>query len=716
MTCRSCQSIITDNFCAECGAAASMPSKKKAKWPLVSFAALVLIAAIGLAYFFTFHERQGDLDARIMSVFRVDGEEVSLLNAGGARADAREGMRLHARYSVITGRSSFCHIMLDADSIVKIDAISDISIAQLTDRLLRINIHRGQVMVNLQDQIPGHELEAVIGNTVISVRGTLFVAGLYAGGEAIVTVLDGIVYVNNVPLFAGYTMRVYDGLEMIYEISPFDFSMADEFLISAVTDNHDRLLAAGFLDGMDFDEAAMAVVYVEDDEPDEYELVVDGVYVDEEPFEEVQPITVGEIIRFGDYDWRVLDVQGNQALLLTEYVLFDHWYHHTFEEVTWETSDIRRYLNNEFFNRFSPQDRARIAQTYVINSNNPWDWSDWGWHVSTPGGRNTWDRVFLLSIDEVQRSFGDSGLVARGATMGANARAANEPAWPEWSIYGWGIMDQFSEARIARDLQGTASRWWLRSPGFAPIIAADVFHDGRLDMAGYNVFREGGIGGGVRPALWLYLDNAAATEIPQDIVQYIAISPELRAAASAFYDVLTDYVSTHGISVGWGTFGVMGAFLADLDDSGIPALIVQFLTYDNLWGMHPVNTAVYAFTAGSVSQVFLCEMGTGQTGSPTYSIAITETGINFLSQWSAGHGAWSNILFMLDSGRLNQVVSLGGFEWFEEESEFYVNDFRVSEETYLQTREQLNIVEEIRLNELAEPPDVVIALLRGMME
>ena len=98
--------------------------------------------------------KSGDLDARIMSVFRVDGETVSLQNPGGARTDARAGMGLHAGYALSTGLGSFCYISLDADSIVKMDVSTDISIAHLTDRLLRINIDRGQVMVNLQHQAP----------------------------------------------------------------------------------------------------------------------------------------------------------------------------------------------------------------------------------------------------------------------------------------------------------------------------------------------------------------------------------------------------------------------------------------------------------------------------------------------------------------------------------------------------------------------------------
>jgi len=61
---------------------------------------------------------------------------------------------------------------------------------------------------------------------------------------------------------------------------------------------------------------------------------------------------VGEIVRFGGIEWRVLDVQDGKALLLSEYFLTP-WryirYHNIFTEVTWENSDIRWWLNNDFY-------------------------------------------------------------------------------------------------------------------------------------------------------------------------------------------------------------------------------------------------------------------------------------------------------------------------------------------------------------------------------
>ena len=211
---------------------------------------------------------------------------------------------------------------------------------------------------------------------------------------------------------------------------------------------------------------------------------------------------VGTIIPFGGFEWRVLDVQDNQALIVTENVIMGRRYHHASTSVTWAASEIRQYLNESFFYTFSPQDRARIVERTVINHDNPWDWSDMGGNFPSSGGINTTDRIFLLSIDEVLQYFGDSGMVAYGATMNGVARMANAPRRPAWGVYGGYIHDQYSESRIALDLDGWASSWWLRSPGQNPVRATIIGHDGFLVLDGLRV---GWPDIGIRPALWLRL-------------------------------------------------------------------------------------------------------------------------------------------------------------------------------------------------------------------
>lgn len=219
----------------------------------------------------------------------------------------------------------------------------------------------------------------------------------------------------------------------------------------------------------------------------------------------IHGVQAGDVVSFGDHNWRVLDVQGHRALVVTDEVVDFALFHEISQDVTWETSHLRWHLNNTFLDTFSASEKRRIIETYVVNSDNPWDFTELGGHEGTPGGSNTFDRVFLLSLDEVLRYFGDSGFVEEGSSVAWSVRSGNAPIMPSWGVYGWGVIDQYSESRAAFDTEGTPSWWWLRSPGHAPNAAVSVLTDGHLYMSGFDVFWVGGDGGGVRPAMWLYL-------------------------------------------------------------------------------------------------------------------------------------------------------------------------------------------------------------------
>ena len=55
----------------------------------------VFLAGLVFAVLFASCGDSGEMDARIVSVFRVDGDTVSLSNRAGVMTDARDGMSLH---------------------------------------------------------------------------------------------------------------------------------------------------------------------------------------------------------------------------------------------------------------------------------------------------------------------------------------------------------------------------------------------------------------------------------------------------------------------------------------------------------------------------------------------------------------------------------------------------------------------------------------------
>lgn len=233
-----------------------------------------------------------------------------------------------------------------------------------------------------------------------------------------------------------------------------------------------------------------------------------------EPAAPLTDVGAGDVIQFGSYSWRVLDVQGDRALIITESVISNQYHYPTQERVvvggqgfipqpdlTWENSYIRQYLNNNFYNSFDAADRARILETTVITNDNPW--------TGLRGGNNTTDRIFLLCIEEVVMYFGDSGVVPR--QLG--------PAESFW------IDDEYNSARAARDMGGTAHSWWLRSSGRGTNTAAFVEGEitdqrvgggigvaGAIDITGTMVSNTHG----VRPALWLNISNGIIDSLPQE--------------------------------------------------------------------------------------------------------------------------------------------------------------------------------------------------------
>ena len=187
------------------------------------------------------------------------------------------------------------------------------------------------------------------------------------------------------------------------------------------------------------------------------------------------------LIEFGDILWRVLDERDGKKLMISEYVLDFRTYHDDFIDVTWEHSDIRRWLNRDFYSQFTVAERAQIIEVEVINDDNLWE-------PRTPGGRDTMDKIFLLSVEEVVRYFGDSGELAI-------------PRSRDDFQDGWGFFDEFDDNRKARLKDSDfAAPWWLRSPGSVSVFAAFVDSDG-------SVFVNSPVGVdneiGVRPTLWI---------------------------------------------------------------------------------------------------------------------------------------------------------------------------------------------------------------------
>ncbi len=206
--------------------------------------------------------------------------------------------------------------------------------------------------------------------------------------------------------------------------------------------------------------------------------------------------------------WRVLNVNGTSAFLLSDKILDNYIYDLDFMEYnhTWERSAIRTLLNaydssqndagydyNYGFLKkaFSQSEQTAIKNTLIINEDNPYNGTSSGIEGGK-GGNNTYDKIFLLALSDVYAT-------DKAASYGFFKENYNDEARQCLST---------TYAKANGTLLSSENKtcdWWLRSPGW------------RIPPNGYNAVKVSdgyvGIGGeavnakfvGERPALYLDL-------------------------------------------------------------------------------------------------------------------------------------------------------------------------------------------------------------------
>ena len=180
--------------------------------------------------------------------------------------------------------------------------------------------------------------------------------------------------------------------------------------------------------------------------------------------------TENNYFKYEPIKWRVLQSENGEAFLLSDVILDNQPYNENYEDITWEESSLRAWLNGKFINRaFSDEEKENINITEIVNQDNP--------YYGAEGGNNTSDKIFLLSLSEVSEQQDDEK---------------------------YGFSDDEMRACENSDFSKNVYWWWLRSPGYYSLSAAGVGSDGWVDDDGYSVHRYDG----VRPALHLNLSSS----------------------------------------------------------------------------------------------------------------------------------------------------------------------------------------------------------------
>lgn len=228
----------------------------------------------------------------------------------------------------------------------------------------------------------------------------------------------------------------------------------------------------------------------------------------------------GDYVVFGRYEqdndlgngpepieWEILAEEDGRLLLISRYVLDCQKFHNDQTEITWETSDLRSWLNESFLKAaFSSEEQQMINLSTLANP-------------TVPGQTDpnvTQDKVFCLSIDEVMQYYEfdygfeddddlyDAGyshqLITAPTAYAIAQRVRYETISPDCELYDfWNL--RYDEYGI--DVIGMVGAWWwLRT---VPVeyevnTVCDVMIPGH---AGWGQGNNQCGPHGVRPAIWV---------------------------------------------------------------------------------------------------------------------------------------------------------------------------------------------------------------------
>ncbi|MCM1161650.1 MAG: leucine-rich repeat domain-containing protein [Roseburia sp.] len=223
--------------------------------------------------------------------------------------------------------------------------------------------------------------------------------------------------------------------------------------------------------------------------------------------------------------WRVLSVDGDVALLLSDKCLDIYKYNEADESMTWEECTLRSWMNgygadsnqckidysissNTLINKlFSDEEQEAIPQV-TVKADDSFDEAD--------QGNDTQDKIFLLSYNE-----------AINPDYGFLEDAEDDPARIAYNT-PYAAAGGSSQAGQTMDVNEPAY-WWLRSMQDS-LTASYIEVDGRMTVANPLVTEENI---SVRPALYLDLTSSLWEQVKDDDAEENQCSHENRRTEGA---------------------------------------------------------------------------------------------------------------------------------------------------------------------------------------
>ncbi|MBO4776453.1 MAG: hypothetical protein J5515_07545, partial [Lachnospiraceae bacterium] len=187
----------------------------------------------------------------------------------------------------------------------------------------------------------------------------------------------------------------------------------------------------------------------------------------------------GDIIKFGKYEqdgntsngkedieWLVLSNEDGRVLVISKYALDAKVYNTEYVSVTWENCTLRSWLNNEFLNSaFDDKEKKIIPSVTLENKDNPIN--------GRSGGNNTTDKVFCLSLDEIEKYFGEYNWYNENTMHGLNQKLICAPT--QYAINNGVEFHDITDSEYNKIIKYNYSNdaigsrgcwWWVRTPAY----------------------------------------------------------------------------------------------------------------------------------------------------------------------------------------------------------------------------------------------------------
>ncbi len=190
-------------------------------------------------------------------------------------------------------------------------------------------------------------------------------------------------------------------------------------------------------------------------------------------------------------DWIVIADADDRLLLLSEKVLDQRVFNDNYNATSWETSSVRKWLNEDFFNAAFNDEEKTIIEDYVTVLGD----------VSA-GTAEVTDKVFLLSREEAEAYIGaEEGSEGNRLCSPVTPHAINAGVWyiteEYYSLFG------FKDKGFSNEMIGCGN-WWLRSNGKDETRIMDVGASGIIRTTGHEAASKQD---GVRPAIYIRISG-----------------------------------------------------------------------------------------------------------------------------------------------------------------------------------------------------------------